>query len=58
MRVLADAILELANDPSLRRRIAACGAREVREAWLWDKVVDRMLAVYRDIGQAAPLGLR
>ena len=49
---LADAILELVRDTALRRRMAAAGSREVRETWVWDKVVARMLAVYGEVGQA------
>ena len=45
---LAQAILELVEDPQLRRRLACDGATEVRETWVWDKVVPKMQAVYDD----------
>jgi glycogen synthase len=46
---LADAILQLVGDAELRKRIAASGALEVRENWLWDKIVRKMLSVYGEV---------
>ena len=52
---LADAILRLVSDTALRERIAVSGALEVRENWLWDKIVCKMLAVYDEVDPAGAL---
>lgn len=49
---LAQAILQLVSDAALRRRIAVSGATEVRENWLWDKIVRKMLSVYEEVDNA------
>jgi glycogen(starch) synthase len=46
---LAQAILRLTNDASLRARIARAGARDVRENWLWSRIVERMRGVYAEM---------
>jgi len=46
---LAGAILRLANDPNFRKRIAAAGAQEVRETWLWSRIVEKMCSVYEEM---------
>ena len=43
---LARAILQLTQDTELRLRLAAAGARDVRENWLWPCIVQKMLRVY------------
>jgi glycosyltransferase involved in cell wall biosynthesis len=50
---LAVSILRLVRDPVLRARIAAAGARDVRETWLWPRVVEKMRCVYQEL---APQG--
>jgi len=45
---LAGAIIELVYDSKLRGRLSSQGAIEVRETWIWDKVVPRMHAVYTE----------
>src|SRR5262249_13491477 len=45
-QALAQAILRLTQDPDSRLRIAECGAREVRENWLWPCIVRKMQRVY------------
>ena len=46
---LAEAILGLANDPDGRVRIAEAGARDVREKWLWPRIVEKMRRVYEEL---------
>lgn len=41
--VLADRILDLLSDPAKRRRMGECGARQVREEFNWERVVERMM---------------
>jgi glycogen(starch) synthase len=45
---LGDAILKLAMDVRLRRRIGIAAAAEVRDRWLWPHVVEKMRGVYRE----------
>ena len=45
-QALADAILRLTRDGDLRLRLAAAGARKVRENWLWPCIVQKMERVY------------
>jgi len=52
---LAQSILRLTNDPELRLRIAAAGARDVRENWLWPRIIEKMQRVY-DEAIAGPSG--
>jgi glycosyltransferase involved in cell wall biosynthesis len=47
-RALADSIANLVGDPEHRRRMGAEAAREVRKAWLWPRILDKMRAVYRE----------
>ena len=51
---LARAILQLVLDPQLRARLGASGTKQVRDNWLWDKVVLKMQALYGEI-TAAPI---
>ena len=46
---LADAILRLTNDAPLRTRIARAGAEDVRENWLWSRIVEKMQGVYAEM---------
>jgi glycosyltransferase involved in cell wall biosynthesis len=46
---LAEAVLGLANDPDDRVRIAEAGARDVREKWLWPRIVEKMRRVYEEL---------
>jgi len=46
---LADAILRLTNDAPLRARIARAGAQDVREKWLWSRIVEKMRGVYQEM---------
>jgi glycogen(starch) synthase len=46
---LADAILRLVNDVPLRARIARAGAQDVRENWLWSRIVEKMRGVYEEV---------
>ena len=43
---IADAILRLARDPALCRRMGDAGAEKVRSEYNWEEKVDRMLEVY------------
>lgn len=43
---LADAMLRLANDPDLRRRMGAAGAVRVRSDFDWDRKIDAILRLY------------
>ena len=53
-RALADAIIELSVDASLRQRIASAAAGEVRRRWLWPRLVERMRTVYSELVPGAP----
>ena len=46
---LAEAVLRLAKDPDDRVRIAEAGARDVRENWLWSRIVEKMRRVYKEL---------
>ena len=48
-KALAKAILRLVHDPNLRLSIAAAGAREVREKWLWHHIIEKMKRVYLEL---------
>jgi glycosyltransferase involved in cell wall biosynthesis len=48
-RAIAEAVLRLANDPDGRVRIGEAGAREVREKWLWPRIVKKMRCVYEEL---------
>jgi len=50
---VAEAILRLANDPDGRVRIAEAGARDVREKWLWPRIVEKMRRVYEELVPSA-----
>jgi len=52
-RSLAARLLELADDPVLRRRIAA-DARTAAQAFGWDRVARAMAGVYRTLGVDLP----
>jgi len=45
---LADALLKLLSDKSLRERMGACGRRFVVDNFTWDICAEKMLAVYRE----------
>ncbi|WAM33947.1 glycosyltransferase family 4 protein [Caldicellulosiruptor morganii] len=46
---LKDMILLLLNDEDLRRRIAAKGFEDAKEIFSWDKIVQRLRLLYKDI---------
>ena len=50
-QALADAVVRLSADATLRQRIASAAARQVRRRWLWPRLVERMTAVYRELVQ-------
>jgi len=52
-RALAEAVLRLAKDPDGRARIAEAGARDVREKWLWPRIVEKMRHVYEELMSGA-----
>ena len=45
-QALAQAILRLTQDVDFRLRLAEAGARDVRENWLWPRIVQKMQRVY------------
>jgi len=49
---LAAAVLRLVENPDLRRSLAAAAAEEVRQRWLWPRIVDTMRAVYAEALQS------
>ena len=48
VEALTDAVLQLVRKPDLRRRIGREAAKEVRDKWLWPKIVKTMKGVYRE----------
>jgi glycogen synthase len=46
---LAEAINHLAANPALRRQFGLAGRRRVEEAFSWDAIADRTLALYRSL---------
>ena len=46
---LADAILCLAQDPELSRRLGVAGAEKVRAEFDWEEKVARMLSIYEEV---------
>jgi glycosyltransferase involved in cell wall biosynthesis len=57
-RGLASALLRLIEDRTLRRRLGAAAAREVRRTWLWPRIVEKMAAVYGEVAADRPLSQR
>jgi glycogen(starch) synthase len=55
---LATAVLRLLTDTSLRRRLSAAAADEVRNKWLWLHIVEKMRRVYREAMQARSRKIR
>jgi hypothetical protein len=48
-KALAETILRLVSDLDCRVRIGTTGAREVREKWLWHRIVEKMRRVYEEL---------
>ena len=48
-RALAEAVLRLTNDPDGCACIAEAGSRDVREKWLWPRIVEKMRRVYEEL---------
>lgn len=46
---LADALSRLASDPALYERLSAGAIERVREHYLWDRVGDRLNALYQEV---------
>ena len=46
---LAEAILTLARDPDLRQRMGQAGRRKVETEFDWERKMDRMLGIYREV---------
>jgi glycogen(starch) synthase len=46
VQALAETLIRLANDASLRRRLGRAAFAEVRRQWLWSKKITRFLDVY------------
>jgi phosphatidyl-myo-inositol dimannoside synthase len=56
-QLLAEAILRLAHDGELRRRMGAAGLDQVREGLTWDNVAREFVKVYERVtGQSAAVG--
>jgi len=53
---LADALVILAQDPDLRRRLGAAGARRAREVFSVERMVDRTMAVYEEAASRKKVG--
>jgi glycogen synthase len=52
---LGAAVARLIDDATLRQNVARAGAREVRQRWLWPRVIGRMRQVYEEaIGCVEP----
>jgi len=49
VEALTDAILQLVSKPELRNRVGQEAAKEVRRAWLWPNIVQRMKGVYAEV---------
>jgi glycosyltransferase involved in cell wall biosynthesis len=48
-KALAEAILRLVRNPDRRLCIGAAGATEVRERWLWHRIIEKMRRVYQEL---------
>ncbi len=46
---LSDAISSLANDPESRYSMGQAGIHKIKREFDWDKKIDRMLEIYRDV---------
>lgn len=46
---LADAIVILANDPELRRKMGQAGAQKVRDQFDWEKKINQIIGVYESV---------
>ncbi|MFL6232040.1 MAG: glycosyltransferase family 4 protein [Thermoanaerobaculia bacterium] len=53
-RALAAGLLRLVKSGDLRRRLGAAAAQEVRQSWLWPRIVERMAAVYGEVAADRP----
>ncbi|QDV38517.1 glycosyltransferase family 4 protein [Tautonia plasticadhaerens] len=51
---LASAMLRLAGDPDLRRRMGAAGRRKVVDQYAWDRKAEAILAIYARVASRAP----
>jgi len=47
---LRDALIRLAGDPELRRRMGAAGRARVEREFAWERKIDRILEIYREVG--------
>ncbi|HYV95209.1 MAG TPA: glycosyltransferase family 4 protein [Chitinophagales bacterium] len=45
---LAESIIELSRNTSLRKRLGIAGAKEVRKKWLWEKTVRKIEQAYSE----------
>jgi glycosyltransferase involved in cell wall biosynthesis len=54
---LSDAIVRLARDDTLRQRLGRAAATDVREQWLWPRILSRLQAVYDETchAQCSPI---
>ncbi|MEZ5964509.1 MAG: glycosyltransferase family 4 protein [Planctomycetota bacterium] len=52
---LADAMMTLAKDPDLRRRLGEGGRQRVINEFDWERKIDHMLAVYAAVRSGSPL---
>ena len=53
VRALARSLRALVEDPERRQRMGRAAAREVRDRWLWTRMVPLMLNVYRELAPGA-----
>ncbi len=49
---LSDSLLLALEDPALRARLGTAAAHHVREAYRWDRIVDRYAAAYAGVARA------
>lgn len=53
---LTDTLLRLINDSSLRRRLGEAASLEVRQKWLWSRVVKEIRLIYQDAVESTRFG--
>ncbi len=53
VEAIAEAILQLVENPQLRQQLGTRAAKDVRQKWLWSRIVEKMHGVYTEATNTA-----